>query len=252
MATHLIIPDLHAVPGTDHSRADHIGKLILDLKPDVVVNGGDMFDMGSLSSYDKGKASFYNKNYRADINAGLEVDDRLWSPIRKAKKKKPLSIFLEGNHEQRVRRVLEYQFELEGAIGFHDYDLNRNYDIVAEYQGATPSIVSIDGINYAHYFVSGVKGHPVSGMNPARMLLSKMHESSTSFHTHTLDFAIDTTGSGRKIIGLFAGVGHEREPPYAGITARLWWSGVIIKEDVDNGFYNPRFITLERLKKEYG
>lgn len=252
MTKHLLIPDPHAVPGTSQERADWIGKLILDEKPDVVINGGDMFDMGSLSSYDKGKASFYHQSYKKDIDAGLEFDDRLWHPVRKAKKKKPFTVFLEGNHEQRLKRVLEYYHEFEGTIGFHDYDLDRNYDEVIQYHGSTPGVINVDGINYAHYFISGVKGHPVSGVNPARMLLTKMHESATSFHTHTLDFAIDTTGSGRKIIGLFAGVGHDREPPYAGITARLWWSGVVIKDDVENGFYNPRFISLDRLKKEYG
>lgn len=249
---HLLIPDPHALPGTSHERADWIGKLILDEKPDVVINGGDMFDMESLSSYDKGKGSFFGKTYQKDIQAGLEFDDRLWEPVRKAKKKKPLSVFLEGNHEYRLKRVLDYEHILTDTIGFKDFQLDRNYNIVAEYHGSTPSVLNIDGINYAHYFVSGVKGHPVGGVNPARMLLTKMHESATSFHTHTLDFAIDTTGSGKKIIGLFAGVGHDREPPYAGVSARLWWSGVIICDDVDNGFYNPRFISLERLRKEYG
>lgn len=249
---HLLIPDPHAVPNTSHERADWIGKLILDEKPDVVINGGDMFDMESLSSYDKGKGSFFGKTYHADIAAGLEFDDRLWHPIRKAKKKKPLSVFLEGNHEQRLKRVLDYEHILTDTIGFKDFELERNYDIVVEYQGATPGLVNVDGINYAHFFVSGVKGQAVSGVNPARMLLTKMHESSTSFHTHTFDYAIDTTGSGKKIIGLFAGVGHDREPPYAGITARLWWNGVVIKEDVDNGCYNLRQISLQKLKEVYG
>lgn len=249
---HLIIPDTHAEPGTDHSRADWIGKLILDVKPDVVVNGGDMFSMDSLSSYDKGKASFYGKKYSDDISAGREFDERMWAPLKKAKKKKPFSVFLEGNHEQRLKRVLDYEHILKDTIGFSDFGLDENYHRVMEYEGSTPSMINIDGINYAHFFVSGVKGHPVSGVNPARTLLMKMHESATSFHTHTLDFAIDTTGSGRKLIGLFAGVCHDRIPPYAGVSARLWWSGVIIKEDVEDGFYNPRFISLDKLKKEYG
>ena len=61
--THLIIPDSHAHPDYKNDRYDWLGKLILDLKPDVLVNIGDTADMASLSAYDKGKASFHGRNY---------------------------------------------------------------------------------------------------------------------------------------------------------------------------------------------
>lgn len=250
--THIVIPDPHAKPGTDNDRADWIGQLIRDLKPDVVINGGDMWDMESLSSYDKGKASFYHRNYRKDIEAGLDFDERLWGPIKKQKKRLPLRVFLEGNHEYRVKRMLEYQHELEGAVGFKDFDLEKNYDIIAEYSGTTPSVVNIDGINYAHYFVSGTKGFPVGGLNPARSLITKKHESCTSFHTHVYDHAVETSASGRKIFGLFAGVGHERMEHFAGNSFQLWWPGVIVKHEVENGVYDLEQISFKRLKKAYG
>ena len=85
--THLVIPDSHAHPDHHNKRADWLGKLILDLKPDVVVNLGDMWDLPSMSGYDKGKKSFWGRTYKKDIEAGLEFDDRLWHPIRKAKKR---------------------------------------------------------------------------------------------------------------------------------------------------------------------
>ena len=92
--THLIIPDSHAHPDYKNDRYGYIGKLILDLKPDVLVNIGDTADMASLSAYDKGKASFHGRNYEKDIVSHLDAQERMFSPIVKAKKKRPYSVIL--------------------------------------------------------------------------------------------------------------------------------------------------------------
>src|SRR5881628_1392121 len=106
MTVHLILPDSHAHAEHNNDRADWVGKLIVDLKPDVFINLGDQWDLPSLSGYDKGKSSFHGRAYRRDLDAGLEFSERLFAPIRKAKKKRPLSIYIEGNHEERQRRLL--------------------------------------------------------------------------------------------------------------------------------------------------
>jgi predicted MPP superfamily phosphohydrolase len=252
MTTHILLPDPHTKHDTSNERFDWFSKLIKDVKPDVVINGGDHWDMESLSSYDKGKASFYGRAYKKDIDAGLEANERLWEPIKRSKKKMPRRVFLTGNHEHRLHRVLQYQSELEGTIGPKDFDLERYYDDIVEYEGATPGRITIDNILYAHFFVSGVKGLPVGGANPARMLLQKQHVSATSFHLHLVDWAVETTGKGNKIMGMFAGVGHDRIEDFAGASSELWWPGVIIKHNVDNGCYDPQFISLKTLQKEYG
>jgi 3',5'-cyclic AMP phosphodiesterase CpdA len=46
---HLIIPDQHAHPEYLNKRADYVGQLIKDLKPDVVINLGDAADIASWS-----------------------------------------------------------------------------------------------------------------------------------------------------------------------------------------------------------
>ena len=70
MSVHLVVPDIHAHPDHNNDRADWLGKLILDIKPDVVVNIGDMWDMPSMSSYDKGTKGFYGRSYRKDWMPG--------------------------------------------------------------------------------------------------------------------------------------------------------------------------------------
>lgn len=252
MSTHLVIPDSHAHPDHNNDRADWLGKLILDIKPDVVINLGDMWDMASMSGYDKGKKSFHGKSYKKDIDAGLDFDERLWAPLRKAKKKRPRRVFLEGNHEFRLKKLLDLQPELEGTVGFNDLDLGYNYDDIVEYTGNTPGTIKIDGIHYAHYFVSGVMGKPAGGEHPAYSLITKQFTSCTCGHIHTTDYSIRTEVDGKRIHGLVAGVYQDYESSWAGEVNKLWWRGVIIKRNVDNGAYDPEWISIEALKKTYG
>lgn len=252
MTTHLVIPDPHALHGTSNDRALWIGELIKDEKPDVVVNIGDTFDMPSLSTYDKGKGSFAARRYKDDINAGLDFDEKLWHSIKKAKKKRPRRVVLEGNHEHRLKRVLEYEHILEGTIGFKDFQFEDNYDDIVEYKGSSPGLINVDGVNYAHFFVSGIMGRAIGGENHAKSLLLKQHVSSTCGHSHLSDYAMATTGHGKKIMGLVAGVGHSRFEDFAGAGNELWWAGVIIKRSVEDGVYEPQWVSLKTLEKEYG
>lgn len=250
--THLIIPDPHAHPDYSNDRADWVGKLILDLKPDVLINLGDMYDMPSMSGYDKGKKSFQGRSFRRDLDAGLDFDERMWHPIRNAKRKLPFSVFLEGNHENRLKKMLDLQPELEGTVGFEDFGLNRNYDEIVEYEGNTPGIIQVDGVNYSHFFVSGVMGRPVGGEHPAHALLTKQFASCTCGHIHVTDFATRTDPHGNRINALVAGVFQDYNSAWAGEVNKLWWRGVIIKRNVEAGNYDPQWVSIEALKKEYG
>lgn len=252
MSTHLVIPDPHAHPNFNNERADYLAKLIIDLKPDVVVNLGDQFDMASLSGYDKGKRSFVGRSYALDISAGLEFSERLWEPVRATKKRLPYRVFLEGNHEHRIEKALDLNPELEGTIGFDDYDLDRYYDAVVRYEGSTPGIVNIDGINYAHYFISGVMGRPISGEHPAYSLVSKLGDSVTAGHLHTTDYCVRTSVDGTKRQGLVAGCYFDYNSDWAGAANNLYWRGVVVKRNVENGMYDPEWISMDQLKKEYG
>lgn len=249
--THIILPDIHSHPNYHNERADWAGKLILDVKPDVVVVIGDLWDLPSLSSYDKGKKSFQGRTYRRDLDAGLEFNERMWAPIKKAKRRLPYRVFCEGNHEFRVKRAIEMSPELEGTIGFSNFELDRYYDEVVEYNGSTPGITQIDGINYAHYFISGLKGLPIGGEHHAASLISKHFESCTAGHSHTTDFAVRASPHGRKIMGLVCGVYQDYDADWAGESNHLWWRGVVIKREVENGQYAPQWLSMNMLKERY-
>ena len=252
---HLVIPDAHAKPDTDLSRADLLAKLIADVKPTTVIDLGDTADMPSLCSYDKGTKSFHGRSYERDIDAHAEFQERIWKPLSRRKKKMPRRIRIIGNHDYRIWRAIEIQPELEGhrfGVSPRDLDLERYYTDVVEYNGGTPGIINVDGVHYSHFFVSGVKGLPIGGEHSASSLLTKQFQSCTVGHSHLLDFATKTRADGTRMNGLVAGVFQEHFSDFAGESNKLWWKGVVIKRGVEGGMYDPEFVSLERLRKVYG
>jgi hypothetical protein len=251
----LVVPDPHAHPDFSNERADWLGKFILDRKPDIVVNMGDTFDMPSLSSYDKGKASFHGASYERDIEAGLDFLDRMWHPIRKAKKKRPYSVFLEGNHCHRLKKVLEYDPHLAGdrfGVSYKNYQLADYHNEVVYYEGQTPGIYTTQGISFAHYLISGVMGRPIGGEHHAASLIAKTHSSCVVAHTHTVDWSVRNTVTGKTVMGLVAGVYQDYDAKWAGSCNDLWWSGVVYLRGAEDGRYDPEFISLAALRGEYG
>ena len=250
--THLFITDSHSHPDYNNDRADLLAQLIIDLRPDVVIHGGDGWDFPSLSSYDKGKRSFVGRSYRADVDSGLDFQDRMWSPVKKRKKKLPERHFLIGNHEQRMDRVLDLSPELEGTVGYHDLMLDDYYDNVVYYDGGTPGIVKIDGINYAHYAISGVMGRPIGGLHIGHSLITKQFESFSCGHIHQFNHCVRTMVNGKKINGLCGGVFQDYDSPWAGKINRQWSHGLVIKHQVNDGEYDVEWVSMERLKDVYG
>ncbi len=248
---HLVIPDTHAHYEHHNRRAEWLGKLILDVKPDIVIHLGDSADMPSLSSYDRGKKSFQGRTYRADINAHLDFQSRLWDTVRAAKRKLPHRIILEGNHEHRIKKAIDLQPELEGTIATDDLCMLDFYDQFIEYDSRSPGVIEVDGILYAHFFISGVMGKAIGGIHPAYSILAKGHVSATAGDLHLLDYCVHTSLNGKRVQGLVAGCYQDYPASWAGKANELWWRGVVVKRDVENGNYSPQFISIESLRKEY-
>ena len=249
MAIHLVIPDQHAHPDHNNDRFSWLGKLVADLRPDVVINLGDMADMPSLCTYDKGTKGFEGRRYKLDVDVTIDAQERMFEPIKRAKKKLPRFVLTLGNHEERINRAISSDAILDGTVGMHDLQFKQfgweTYDFLHP--------VIIDGIAYSHYFTSGVMGRPVGGENPAKSLLNKQHMSCTAGHTHTLDFASDTNAAGKRMMGMIGGCYIDYASGWNNPQSEdLWWSGVIIKRSVEDGTYDPQFVSINALRKEYG
>ena len=248
--THLVIPDPHAKPGVNNRRFDWLGKFIADTKPTTVVCLGDMADMESLSTYDKGKRGYEGRRYKRDVAATIEALERI---SRHLPKKRPRMVMLEGNHEYRITRAIEEQAILDGTIGFDDLQYAEHGWEVTRYRGKTPGVHVIDGIAYAHYHVSGVMGKPISGEHPAYSMLAKRHMSCVAGHLHTWDACERNLADGRRIKALVAGcyMDPDQEESYAGNANAMWRRGVAVLEDVKDGDYDERWISIGRLRKAY-
>lgn len=251
MSTYLICPDSHAHYEHHNDRADWLGKLMVDLKPDVFVHMGDHADMPSLSSYDKGKRSFHGKSYKKDIDVSLDFQERLWEPVRRQKKRLPHRVILEGNHEQRIERVLDLSPELAGTVDFNDLQFDKYYDEVVRYDGGLPGIYRRDGILFAHFFPTGVSGRPVGGERPAHMLLAKNGISTIAAHSHTLDFATRRTVADRTMNAIVAGCYQDYINDWCGPVGKFWQAGVVVLRNVEDGDFDFQWISLHALRKEY-
>lgn len=245
---HIVIPDSHARPGFNNDRYDWLASLIVDIKPDVVVDIGDWFDMESLSSYDKGKKSFEGRRYNKDIEIGIEAQDRLLVPILKQKRKLPRFIRTLGNHENRINKAVNLAPELDGLLTTEDFQ-SKEYRW-EEIPFNQP--IEVDGIHYCHHFPSGAMGKPVGGENIGRMLIQKKHASCTQGHSHLLDYSIRTSLGGKKVHGLSVGCFFDYEMDYAGPVNAIYDRGVVIKTNVVDGNYDFRWISIQQLKDTYG
>jgi hypothetical protein len=215
--------------------------------------------MPSLSSYDKGKKSFEGRRYRDDIAAGndaLNVFERSLNKLTgeeaartKKARYRPRKYALIGNHEERILRAINNQAELEGAIGYDDFLFKQHGWAVVDYM--EPLVLS--GVAFSHCFGSGVMNKPISGESPAATLVKKKLHSCVAGHSHLRDFAERTDVTGRRMQGLVAGcfLEPDQKESYAGEAQKLWWNGLVYLHDVKDGTFDPEFISMERIVKEY-
>ena len=249
---HLILPDPHAHPDYNNDRFEWAGKLVADERPDHVICMGDWPDMPSLSSYDRGTRGFEGRRYSRDRDASIDALERFHRPIRARKRKLPKFWMLKGNHDQRVDRAVDANpYELEGIVSTNDFQFKEYGWEYIDYDGSTPGIVIVDGVAYAHYFTTGVAGRANSGLHPAYSLLQKQYQSCTQGHTHTTDMCVRTNAAGNHIFGLVVGCYIDYFAEWAGEANRLWWRGVVVCHNVENGVYEPEFISLDSIRDEY-
>ena len=253
----LIIPDSHTYPGDNLRRYEAVGNYLITHMPPVIVQLGDWIDFASLSSYDAGKKEFVFQNVQDDIESYHTAEAAMFAPLlalnkNLAKLKKaqynPLYVKLIGNHEYRLKKLLDY--EPRWASKTINMDAFKTRQPINEVVTDFMDWIEVDGVNYTHYWASGVLGRPVPN---AKALLAKKGVSGTMGHTHVLDAATLTKPNGCRIRGLVAGC--LLDPEYKGFAGpqvdKLYWSGIIHKHGVLHGDYDMEEISIERLLKEY-
>jgi predicted phosphodiesterase len=251
----LVIPDSHAKPGIPNHRYEWLGRMVVDIKPDYVVNLGDLWDMHSLNSFEKpGSKSFNGASYWKDIDVGLDGMLRFHNQIdeynkgtKEENKYNPELIFCMGNHENRISKFIDSEPRFEEIISTKDLRLS---DMGWE---EVPFLVpkKIHGCSFAHYFTSGVMGRPISGLHQAASLLTKQFGTCIQGHTHTYDHSVRTDSMGKSLHGLVAGCYFEHSESWAGPANQMWRRGLSVLHNVKSGDFDVEWIGMERIKAKY-
>lgn len=245
----------HSDPSVSNDRFDWLGEFIYDVRPDMVVDLGDFDDMKSLNSYDtRYPRAVVAQSYQKDIEHGQDARDRLWRRFREMKRKRPVRIGFEGNHEHRIKRAIEHDPRIEGdkyGISFRHLRTNEWYEEYHEYENSGPALKMYDGVLYGHYVASG-NGRALQNKHHASALLDKLAVSVTVGHSHMLDFKRKADTYPRPINGLVAGCFKGADEGWAGQANRAWTKGVVLKTNLKDGDYDFNFISLKWLEEKYG
>lgn len=251
--TVVVMTCAHAEPEVSNERFSWLGQFLYDIKPDYVVDLGDGADMRSLNSYDTTKPqAIVTQSYEADVDTYNDAMERIRHPFRKHKVKRPRFYGFEGNHETRIKKAVSLDPRLEGdryGISFKHLNTDRWFDEYHEYKNGAPAIANYDGVDYAHFIGSGNYGTAMSGEHHAYNLLKKRMRSTTVGHSHKRNIYFRDDA---RAIGLVAGCFKGADESWAGQANQEWARGVWVKRNLENGFYEPQWVSLEALEKEYG
>lgn len=238
----VVIPDTQVKPGVNTDHLEHIGNYIATKRPEVIVHLGDHFDLPSLSSYDVGKRQFEGRRLKADIKAGIEGMDRMTAPFLALPDYHPDQRFLMGNHENRLTRAIDDDAKLEGTLSTEMFELERFGWKVSDFL----EVINIGGVDFSHYFTSGVMGRPVSS---AAVLLRERAKSAIQGHVQRFDMAVhQKTGQ----IAMFAGIAYTHYEEYLTPQGNGCRQQIVVLHELHNGLYDPMFVSLDYLSRRYG
>lgn len=249
----LYIPDTQAKPGDDFTFLSNIGKYICEKRPDVIIHGGDLADMPSLSSYDQGKKAFEGRRYTDDIKAAHQAQVSLFEPLytlqeqqrRNGKKVyRPRTIITVGNHENRISRAVNNDRKLEDLVGIDDLRYDAFFDEVYPFL----EVVVVEGVAFSHYFVTGTAGRPAG---TASAQLNKKHMSCVAGHQQGLQIATANRADGKMITSVIAGSCYEHDEEYLGAQGNKHWRGVLMLHGVSDGEFDLMPVSLDYLKGKY-
>lgn len=249
----LVFSCAHADPEVDNGRFDLLGNYIYDTKPDLVVDLGDGADMRSLNSYDTSYPKVVvTQSYQEDIEVYNDSQERLRWKFKLNKRKRPYWVGLEGNHEHRIKKAIAQDPRREGekyGLSFSHLQTDKWFDAYHEYEHSAPAIATYFGVDFAHYFGGGNRGTAIAGTHPAHTIINNRHRSSVCGHSHKRSvYFKDAPGSIGLVVGCFKG----KAEGWAGQANNDWWHGVVHLKNVEDGRFEPQFISLKILQQEYG
>jgi len=178
--------------------------------------------------------------------------DLILDPINKYNKGKPRNKryepdkhFFIGNHEERMVRHVNANPELEGMFSYDDFELEQR-----GWKGHVfLKIKELDGVHYSHYFQTGIMGRPVSSM--IESAIKTIGFSFSMGHQQVLKYGVLNLPNGDTRHGLVAGSYYQHEEGYMKAQGNKHWRGLVLKNEVVNGSYDPAFLSMKYMLREW-
>jgi hypothetical protein len=209
--------------------------------------------MPSLSRHSEGLHELDQTDVDADIESGntallvLHKAMTATSKYRGLKRYAPRKVILRGNHEDRIRRFLEKVGNARHKAAVTEKKFNDKALGWEVHAFLKP--VEIGGVWFAHYYYAPLSGRPYGGTCSNK--LRNIGHSFVQGHVQGLDVATRTLHNGQIQWGLVAGSCYQHTEDYKGPQANGHWQGVPMLHEVENGSFDPMFVSLDYLKRRY-
>jgi hypothetical protein len=241
----LVVGDVHAGPNHNVNRGTILGRCIADVRPKRVVFIGDLGSFDSLSAWDKDKRKLMEgRRYQKDVDS---IKKFIGLVETGAGRYMPEVILTAGNHEDRLRRYLEYHPVFSDTV-----DMVK--DLGIEHWTTVPYMEYFNhkGVGFTHVPINEA-GRPVSGDSACKRSLGLCHTNVVFGHTHKLaSCAIHRHGSPHLTQAINVGCFFDHTDEYAVGSSHAYWRGLVVIDHYDRSAFNWMPIRMGKLKELYG
>ena len=245
----LVIGDTHDSPKLSQERFAWIGKYIRQSKPDYVIHIGDFASFDSLSFFQKNstQAGKLKDAFMIDIQSMNKAMYLLNKHIGNYSVPKHITM---GNHEIRVHRFEDNIPEIQGMMKKELYDAYNKYGWSYSEYG---DFKFVAGVAFTHCPLN-IMGKEYGGKNCEVQIANDTCHDIVFGHTHKFrDWKAPKIGDKKFVrvlnVGCALPSGHVEE--YAKLNITGWSWGIVELGIWDNHIQESKFISMDRLEKEF-
>jgi len=232
--TYLIVGDIHC-PEQDDLALKAVFNLMRDVKFDGLINLGDYMDFNSISKFSKGKHKTLEglrlKNDYIKGNAILDVFDEL---LPQGAEKH----FMTGNHEVRIKSVIEEYPMLDGLFSFEECLKlkERGYNVYEHNE-----LVKFGRLNVVHGIYCSA--------NPAKVHATKLLSNVLCGHLHSPEMAlIHSPAKEISVVAYICGCLCSMAPEYMAGKPSNWSQGIAVLYLMPDNQFDVNLIRIVKHK----
>lgn len=248
--TIVAIGDVHDDPRLPDDRFEWLGRFVSDVKPDGVIQIGDIATFDSLCRYD-GNDTYKGKQKPLFVEDIVSLDHAL-GRFNKGLGKTPLDIkhITLGNHEDRVESFSDRHPEIYGLMA-------REFYGVLERHGWTYSpfgkMIKIGGVGFVHVPLNEM-GKPYGGKTAEQRIANDATHDVVLGHSHRNRVITQAKVGDNKfvrIINLGSALPQGHVERYARHSATGWSYGAYVLDIRGQHIVNWGYIDMATLEEEY-